>query len=106
MAKNPSACENAVTAPEPFPVGDAMRPSSSLTSETRTHRYARGNGVRRFDRQSCPRANERRDESVECEDRRCREPRQNDQRCLPDHRKTQRLARLERDAMNENAWAA
>ena len=26
MAKNPSACENAVTAPEPFPVGNAMGP--------------------------------------------------------------------------------
>ncbi len=34
MAKNPSACENAVTAPEPFAVGNATRPSSAPTRET------------------------------------------------------------------------
>jgi len=37
MAKNPSACENAITAPELFPLGNAMRPSSAPTSETSTN---------------------------------------------------------------------
>ena len=30
IARNPSACENAVTAPEPLPVGNAVRPSVAL----------------------------------------------------------------------------
>src|SRR5215471_5894154 len=38
-------------------------------------------------------------------DRRRRKSRQHDQGRLPDHRETERLARFERDPMNENARA-
>jgi hypothetical protein len=37
IATNPSACENAVTAPEPLPVGNAVKPSSPAVSATNTN---------------------------------------------------------------------
>src|SRR5579862_1106886 len=114
--KNPSAWENAVTAPEPLPLGKAIGPSSPATSETSTnssaelggdaHRYARGNSPGRLRRQSGTGADHRRDEGVEGEDRRGRKSRQHDQRLVADDRKTKRLARLERDTVHQNAGLA
>ena len=70
------------------------------------HRQPRGDGFRRFGRKPGAGADDRRDEGVKGENRRGRKARQHDQRLVADHRKAQRLARLERHAVHQNARRA
>ena len=117
ISMKPSACEKLVTAPEPLTVGNATGPCSPATSATSTNSLrpsseamrtgtSRVERARRFRRQPGAGADHRRDEGVEGEDRRGRKARQHRDRLAVRDREAERLARLERDAMHEDAGRA
>ena len=106
-----------MTAPEPLPDGNATSPSSPATSEHQheflpahfrgdAHRHARRHAAGGFGRQAGARANDRRDEAVEGEDRRGRKARQHDDRLAVHDGEAQRLAGFERNAMHQDAGLA
>ena len=117
MAKNPSAWENAVTAPEPLPVGNRDRAVLAGHKDTRTNSSrpsseAIRTGTRAVTvraalrRKPRPRADHRSDEGMEREDGGGRKARQHDERLVTDHREAKRLARFQRHAMDEDAGLA
>ena len=117
ISRKPSACEKLVTEPEPLAVGNATGPSLARDQRDQhellaaelggdAHRHVGLDGARGFRRQTGARADHRRHEGMEGEDRRGRKSRQHRQRLAVDHRQAKRLAGLERDAMDENAGLA
>ena len=117
ISRKPSACEKLVTEPEPLPVGNATGPSSPATSDTSTNSLrpsseAMRTGTcaverfRRFRRQPGAGADHGRDEGMEREDRRSWEAGQHHDRFVADDAETERLARLERDAVHQYAGRA
>ena len=70
------------------------------------HRHARRDGLRGLGRQSGARADDRRDEGMEGEDRRGRKARQHHQRLVADDREAERLAGFERHAVHQDAGRA
>ena len=114
ISRKPSAWEKLVTEPEPLAVGNATGPSSPATSETSTNSLRPSSEAMRTGTSASmvraasggktgTRADHRRDEGVEGEDRRGGKARQHGERLAADHGETKRLARLERDAMHEDA---
>ncbi len=114
MAMKPSAWENEVTAPEPLPIGNATGPCSPGTSATSTNSCRPISEAIRIGTvaltvfvacggKAGAGADHRRDEFMEGEDRRGRESRQHRDRLAVDDREAQRLAGLERHAMDQHA---
>ncbi len=117
ISRKPSAWEKLVTAPEPLAVGNATGPVSPATSATSTNSLRPSSeairtgtsasmAARGFRRQARARADHRRDEGMEGEDRGGRKSRQHRERLAVDHGEAKRLARLERNAMDQDAGRA
>jgi hypothetical protein len=113
MVMKPSAPLNVVTDPEPLPIGYALSlPSFSTRPTSRysvrpalgvdAHRQRRRHRLAPLPRQAGERADHRRDELVEREDRRRRKARQDDDRLAVADGEADRLAGLERDAVRDD----